>query len=84
MNARRETGRADRPKRLTHPLKPNPEALKLPDQLLVRYYSAGEIDQVAKVETGEDQITVVVRVAGDARTDRWTDLGGGLGFVPVE
>jgi len=65
-------------------VKPNPEALKLPDQLLVRYYAAGEIDQVKTVATAKDQITVTLELQGEPRTDHWTDLGGGLGFVPVE
>jgi hypothetical protein len=63
-------------------LKPNPEATKLPDQLLVRYYGAGEIDQITKVEPGPNCLTVTLDIAGTSRVDRWTDLGGGLGFVP--
>ena len=57
-----------------------PETLKLPDQLLVRYFRAGEIDDVRAVKVGADGIEVIV--GKEKRVDRWRDLGGGLGFVP--
>ena len=55
-------------------------ALKLPDQLLVRYFCVGEIEDVRKVVEAGDAVTVTV----GKRVDRWTDLGGGLGYVPDE
>lgn len=59
------------------------EALKLPDQLLVRYYRAGEIEAVTKVKAGKDG-GFAVSLHDGTRTDHWRDLGGGLGFVPDE
>ncbi|MEQ1862238.1 MAG: hypothetical protein ABMA13_20160 [Chthoniobacteraceae bacterium] len=59
----------------------NTEALKLPDQLLVRYFRAGEIEAIAKVKPGKDG-SFVVSLRDPKRTDHWRDLGGGLGFVP--
>jgi hypothetical protein len=56
----------------------NPEALKLPDQLLVRYFRDGDIGLITNVETDGNKLTVRV----GKRTDRWQDLGGGLGYVP--
>lgn len=56
----------------------NPAALKLPDQLLVRYFRAGEIDCVTGVKADKDKVSVVLK----DRTDHWRDLGGGLGYVP--
>lgn len=56
-----------------------PEILKLPDQLLVRYFRAGESEAVREVKRSDDGIEVLV----GTRVDRWRDLGGGLGFVPV-
>jgi hypothetical protein len=62
---------------------PNAEALKLPDALLVRYYRAGEIDRVADVIASGSRLTVVLAMdRGESRRDSWTDLGGGLGYVP--
>jgi hypothetical protein len=58
----------------------NAEALKLPDQLLVRYFRAGEIDEVKKVASKETRVEVHV----SGRVDHWSDLGGGLGYVPVD
>lgn len=59
------------------------EALKLPDQLLVRYFRAGEIDVIRTVDTAQkDSVSVTVKLHGGTRTDRWRDLGGGLGYVP--
>jgi hypothetical protein len=61
------------------------EVLKLPDQLLVRYFRAGEIEAIKTVDTAhKDSISVTVKEHGGARTDRWRDLGGGLGYVPAE
>ena len=57
----------------------NKPALALPDQLIVRYFRADELDQITRVtktKTG-------YRVQLGKRTDHWTDLGGGLGYVPV-
>jgi hypothetical protein len=66
------------------------EALKLPDQLLVRYFRGGEIERIAKVTTRRDRVTVRVsptvtkthQADEPTRTDEWRDLGGGLGYVP--
>ncbi len=62
----------------------NSEALKLPDQLLVRYFRAGEIENVATVDVGKKNVGVVLKFPKRERVDRWQDLGGGLGFVPAE
>ena len=63
--------------------KPNRVALKLPDQLLVRYFRDGEIDRISKVTTLPDtRVRVQLRLDGSTRTDHWRDLGGGLGYVP--
>jgi hypothetical protein len=64
------------------PSHPKAAALKLPDQLLVRYFRGGEIEGIAKVEVRGDKVDVRLKVAGKARCDRWRDLGGGLGYVP--
>jgi hypothetical protein len=61
---------------------PKAAALKLPDQLLVRYFRGGEIEGIAKVEVRGDKVDVRLKLAGKPRCDRWRDLGGGLGFVP--
>lgn len=58
----------------------NAEALKLPDQLLVRYFRADEIDQIKAVRVADDG---GVTVELNERTDQWRDLGGGLGYVPL-
>lgn len=58
----------------------NREALKLPDQLIVRYFRGGELEQVRAVKIGDGEIAVTVGKA--KRVDRWTDLGGGFGFIP--
>lgn len=55
------------------------EVLKLPDQLLVRYFRSGELDAITKVHVADGLVTVRF---GRARTDRFRDLGGGLGYVP--
>jgi hypothetical protein len=63
-------------------------ALALPDQLLVRYFRAGEIDRITKVTKRKDcvevHLTGVTKTHQNApkRTDIWRDLGGGLGYVP--
>lgn len=59
-------------------------ALKLPDQLIVRYFRGGEIEAVKKVTIAGLEIVVRVKTADGVRVDRWQDLGGGLGFVPAE
>lgn len=41
----------------------NPEALKLPDPLLVRLYREGLLDAVSKVETEKDTRNIRVEVA---------------------
>lgn len=62
---------------------PNKKALALPDSLLVRYYRAGESEQITKVTILPDgRIRVQLRIASKPRTDSWRDLGGGLGYVP--
>jgi hypothetical protein len=61
----------------------NKKALALPDALLVRYFRDGTIDEITKVtilETGVVQ--VLLRAKSRNRTERWRDLGGGIGFVP--
>lgn len=60
----------------------NAEALKLPDQLIIRYFRDGEIDAVATVASDERTVVVTLRFTEGVRVDRWSDLGGGLGFVP--
>jgi hypothetical protein len=64
--------------------KKNAEALKLPDQLLVRYFRGGELDHVATVEVKDEHIGVVLKFPKGPRIDHWRDLGGGLGYVPDE
>lgn len=56
----------------------NDQALKLPDELLVRYFRAGEIERITSVETRKR--TLVVKLKN--RTDRWKDGGGEVGYVP--
>jgi hypothetical protein len=73
-------GRADRPNG-TRKMN-NPEALKLPDALLVRYYRQGEIEVITAVVIEETRVIVVLDLADHSRTDHWRDLGGGLGYVP--
>lgn len=64
------------------------EALKLPDQLLVRYFREGEIENIATVSIGDGKpggagkVCVLLKFPKGPRIDHWTDLGGGLGFVP--
>jgi hypothetical protein len=62
----------------------NTEAMKLPDQLVVRYFRAGELDAIRSVTSSEKGSIVAVGVmrSADLQTDHWRDLGGGLGFVP--
>jgi len=60
----------------------NAEALKLPDQLLVRYFRADEIENIATVEVKESHVGVILKFPAGPRIDHWRDLGGGLGFVP--
>jgi hypothetical protein len=62
--------------------KKNAEALKLPDQLLVRYFRDGELDNIATVEVKGLHVGVVLKFRKGPRIDHWRDLGGGLGFVP--
>jgi hypothetical protein len=54
-------------------------ALALPDALIVRYFRAGELDEVTAVENLDDGR---IKVQVDDRTDLWRDLGGGVGYVP--
>ena len=63
---------------------PNPEALKLPDSLLVRYFRADETDHIRAVHAAAaaPQLTVTLQLPAGPRTDCWRDLGGGLGYVP--
>ncbi len=60
----------------------NAAALKLPDQLLVRYFRNGEIENVADVEEKDGNVGVVLKFPKGPRIDHWRDLGGGLGFIP--
>jgi hypothetical protein len=63
--------------------KANPEALKLPDSLLVRYYREAEIESIQKVSSRKDgRIEVQLRIGDAQRTDHWRDLDGGIGYVP--
>lgn len=62
----------------------NSELLKLPDALLVRYFREGKIEHVWKVATDAAGVAVTVGTGKERRVERWTDLGGGLGFVPAE
>lgn len=59
-------------------------ALKLPDQLLVRYFRAGEIEAIAEVNLWKGNVGVVLKFPRGPRIDHWRDLGGGLGFVPAD
>ena len=62
---------------------PDIPALSLPDALVVRYFRAGELDQVAEVIVEKNTVTVRVdSPTGTSRADRWQDLGGGIGYVP--
>jgi hypothetical protein len=62
----------------------NKRALALPDALLIRYYRAGEIGHITKVTKHRGgRVTVQIRIEGEPRTDRWQDLGGGIGYVPT-
>lgn len=63
---------------------PKAAALKLPDQLLVRYFRAGEIEAITSVHVRKDKIGVRLKLPGGLRVDTWKDLGGGLGFVPED
>lgn len=56
--------------------------MKLPDQLLVRYFRGGEIDAIALVVVKGAKVGVHLKLKGKPRFDHWRDLGGGLGFVP--
>ncbi len=58
----------------------NRAALKLPDQLLVRYYRQGQIDNVVKVhdETKTRDITVTLR---GGSIEKWKYLKD-LGWIP--
>lgn len=60
-----------------------PESHKLPDALLVRYFRAGRIELVRRVKQTGDVIEVTCGEGGECSIERWQDLGGGLGFVPV-
>lgn len=59
-------------------------ALKLPDQLLVRYFRAGEIDNIGEVNMSGENVGVVLKFPKGPRIDHWRDLGGGLGYVPSD
>lgn len=62
---------------------PNKKALALPDALLVRYYKSGEIESIRKVTRHRDgRIRVQLSIGRTAREDLWSDLGGGLGYIP--
>lgn len=63
-------------------MQPSKAALALPDQLLVRYFRDGEINHITKVTKRKERVTVLLTIARKKRTDRWRDLGGGLGYVP--
>jgi hypothetical protein len=57
-------------------------ALALPDQLLVRYFRDGEIENITKVTKRKERLEVRLTIRRKERVDRWRDLGGGLGYVP--
>lgn len=61
--------------------KTNP-AMKLPDALIVRYFRQYELDLVTKVVALGSVWTVTLKLNKGGRTDKWRDLGGGLGIVP--
>ncbi len=50
----------------------------------MRYYRAGEIEAIAKVEVKGAKVGVHLKLPGTPRFDRWHDLGGGLGYVPED
>lgn len=58
------------------------EALKLPDQLLVRYFRNGEIENIKTVAVKGEHVGVQLAFPRRIRIDHWRDLGGGLGYVP--
>jgi hypothetical protein len=59
----------------------NAEALKLPDQLLVRYYRHGKIDDVSRVV--QNKKTRDIRVTRkDGAVDEWKYLVD-LGWIPA-
>lgn len=60
----------------------NAAALRLPDQLLVRYFRDGEIENIADVVVKAEHVGVTLKFPGGPRIDHWRDLGGGLGYVP--
>lgn len=59
---------------------PNPEALKLPDPLLVRLYRDGLIDLIEQVTTEEGTRNIVVNVR-DRTPMRFLHLGD-VGWIP--
>lgn len=63
---------------------PKSAALKLPDALLVCYFRAGRIELVRRVKIAGDFVEVTCGEGKDRSIERWQDLGGGLGFVPVD
>jgi len=58
----------------------NPEALKLPDPLLVRYFRAGKIDDIAAVAEDANSRDITVTLT-DGTVERWQYLGD-LGWIP--
>lgn len=59
---------------------PNPEALKLPDPLLVRLYRDGVIDLIERVETEDATRNVVVTIR-DRTPMRFLHLAD-VGWIP--
>lgn len=58
----------------------NKEALRLPDPLLVRFFRAGRIDDITKVEL-DKQRNVTVQLASQANPVRFIHLPD-VGWVP--
>jgi hypothetical protein len=59
-----------------------PASHALPDALLVRYFRAGEIEDVRAVKIAGDVVTVTLGDGASKCAEKWRDLGGGLGYVP--
>lgn len=58
----------------------NRAALKLPDQLLVRYYRQGQIDHIKKVDLDQKTRAVMVTLTSGA-VESWKYLID-LGWIP--
>ena len=60
---------------------PNSEALKLPDQLLVRYYRQGKVDDIQRVVENTKTRDFIVTLKSGA-VDNWQYLVD-LGWIPA-